>query len=150
MLETLSIINKTKGKLPRLPFVLLKNDILGKNYMLSVAFVDEKTSRSLNNSYRGKDKSTNVLSFSLRKGEGELVLCPVVIKREAKNFDRTFEEFLGFLVIHGMLHLKGHLHSSTMEKAEEKYDKKYFSRNRRGLIHDEGRSGRIPKRRKKS
>jgi rRNA maturation RNase YbeY len=148
--ENFSLINKTKGKLPSLPFVQIKDDILGQNYSLSIAYVTESVSRNLNKTYRNKDRSTNVLSFNLSKHEGELVLCPAVIRREAKNFDRTFEKFLGFLVIHGMLHLKGMDHSVTMEKRELKYDKKYFSRNRFGLGDNASHSGRIYRRRKNS
>jgi rRNA maturation RNase YbeY len=128
----------------------MKNDILGKKYSLSIACVDEKKSRELNNKYRKKDRATNVLSFALREDMGEIVLCPSVIRREAKNFGKTFDQFLGFLVIHGMLHLKGLEHSSTMERIEAKYDKKYFHRNRRGVVRDASRGRRIPKRRKKS
>ena len=131
-------------------FSKIKDEILGKNYELSIAYVSEKKSQELNKKWRGKDKATNVLSFALSKNSGELVLCKPVIKREAKDFGKTPGEFLGFLVIHGMLHLKGHEHSSTMEKLEEKYDKKYFSRNRRGVIDDSSRGGRVRKRRKKS
>ena len=54
-----------------------------------------------------KDKPTNILSFPLTKNTGEILLCPAVIKKEVKNFNKTFTELLGFLVIHGMLHLKG-------------------------------------------
>lgn len=140
MEENLSIINKTKGKLPSLPFVAMKNDILGDEYSISIAFVDEKTSHEINKKYRNKDKPTNVLSFSLRKNEGELVLCKTLIKKEAKKINKNFTEWLTFLVIHGMLHLKGHEHSSTMERAEEKYSKKYDTKHnsghRRGLEHD--------------
>ncbi len=99
----------------------IKNDILGKEYSLSIAFVSEKKSRELNKTYRKKDKSTNVLSFSLKENLGELVFCKPVIKREAKDFDKTFDEFLLFLVIHGMLHLKGLTHGGKMEKLEKKY-----------------------------
>ena len=106
-------------------FTKLKNDILGKKYSLSIAYVSEKKSREINKKYRGKNRPTNVLSFSLRKNEGELVLCPDVIKREAKEFDKTFEQFLGFLVIHGMLHLKGLDHGKKMEKLESFYCKKF-------------------------
>ncbi|OGI68437.1 rRNA maturation RNase YbeY [Candidatus Nomurabacteria bacterium RIFCSPHIGHO2_01_FULL_42_15] len=102
-------------------FKKLKNDILGKDYSLSIAYVDEKKSEEINKKYRGKDKPTNVLSFALRKNEGELVLCKPVIRREAKNFNKTFSQFLGFLVIHGMLHLKGLKHGKKMEKLEKKY-----------------------------
>ena len=128
----------------------MKNDILGKRYELSIALVSEKKSRELNKKYRHKDKSTNVLSFALTKQSGEIILCPTVAKREAKKFGKNFKQFMGFLVIHGMLHLKGMEHSSTMEKREEKYDKKYFCGDRRGIVHDTSRGRRISKRRKKS
>ncbi|MSU44877.1 rRNA maturation RNase YbeY [Candidatus Nomurabacteria bacterium] len=135
-------------------FEKLKNDILGKQYSLSIAYVSEKKSREINKKYRNKDKATNVLSFALREDEGELVLCKSIIKKEIKNqpkkFNQTFEELLGFLVIHGMLHLKGMRHSSTMERLEKKYDKKYFGGNRRRLIDDKSRGGRIHQGRKKS
>ena len=150
MQEKLSIINKTKARLPRLPFLDIKNDILGKNYSLSLAFVDEKTSQKINKEYRGKDRPTNILSFLLHKNEGEILICPPVVRREAKNFERNFSQFMGFLVIHGMFHLKGHEHSSTMERLEEKYDKKYFGGDRRGVVHDESCGRGISKRRKKS
>jgi len=150
MEDNFSLINKTKGKLPCLPFVLLKEDILGKKYSLSIAFVSEKQSQKINKKYRNKNKPTNILSFLLSEKEGEIIMCPTVIKKEAKNFEKTFDQFLGFLVIHGMLHLKGLEHSSTMELLEEKYDKKYFSRNRHRVIHDESGGRRIFKRRKKS
>lgn len=131
-------------------FSVIKNDILGKKYSLSIAYVDEKKSRFLNKKYRKIDKATNVLSFALNKNTGEIVLCPAIIKKEAKIFGKTFNQFLGFLVIHGMLHLEGMEHGSRMEEAETKYDKKYFGRNRRGVIHDSSRGRRIFKRRKKS
>jgi probable rRNA maturation factor len=131
-------------------FSIIKNDILGKEYSLSIAYVGPKKSRELNKKYRKKDRATNILSFALTKNSGELVLCKAVIKTETEKFDRTFSKLVGFLVIHGMLHLKGHRHSSTMERLEEKYDQKYFGGNRRGLIHDTSRGRRIFKRRKKS
>ncbi|OGI57557.1 rRNA maturation RNase YbeY [Candidatus Nomurabacteria bacterium RIFCSPHIGHO2_02_FULL_37_13] len=101
-------------------FSKLKNDILGKQYSLSIAYVSERKSREINKTYRKKDKATNVLSFSLRKNEGELILCPSVIKRETKKFGRNFRELSVFLVIHGMLHLKGMKHGSRMEREEKK------------------------------
>jgi probable rRNA maturation factor len=131
-------------------FSIIKNDILGKNYSLSVAYVDERKSRELNKKFRNKDKATNILSFALAKNLGEIILCPNLIKKETKKFNRTFPELVKFLVIHGMLHLKGLEHSSTMDKLEEKYDQKYFSRNRPRVLNDKDRSGRIYQRRKKS
>jgi len=131
-------------------FEKIKNDILGKKYELSIALVSEKKSREINKKYRKKDKPTNILSFVLTKNSGEIILCPTLIKKEIKKFNRTFPKLMGFLVIHGMLHLKGFEHSSTMERLEEKYDQKYFSGNRRRIVHDTSRGRRIFKRRKKS
>ncbi len=102
-------------------YAKLKNDILGKKYSLSIGFVSEKKSQEINKKYRGKNKPTNVLSFAFSKTEGELVLCKAVIKKELEKFGRNYRELEGFLVIHGMLHLKGLKHGKKMEKLEEKY-----------------------------
>lgn len=118
-----SVINKTKGKLPSLPFVEMKEKILGKGYELSISFVSPKESQKLNLTYRGKNNPTNVLSFELTKKSGELVLQPACVKRDAKNFDMDYPNFLAFLLIHGMLHLKGMQHGSTMEKQEARFKK---------------------------
>ena len=131
-------------------FEKLKNDILGREYELSIAPVSEKKSRELNKKYRHKDKPTNILSFALTKQSGEIILCPAVARREAKKFNKNLERFLGFLVIHGMLHLKGMEHSSRMEEAEKRYDQKYFCRNRCGIVQDASRGRRISKGRNKS
>jgi probable rRNA maturation factor len=131
-------------------FEKIKQEILGKDYSLSIAYVSAKKSREINKKYRNKDKPTNVLSFALDKNFGELVLCKSVIRKELKKFGRNFEELLGFLVIHGMLHLKGMEHSSRMERLERKYDKKYFYRDRLGLHDHKSSGGRILKRRKNS
>lgn len=118
--ESLTITNKTKGKLPRLPFLDMKNAALGKHYELSLVFIGERRSKKLNIAYRNKHKSGNVLSFPLDKKTGEIFICPARARREMKNFDRTYDNFIAFLFIHGLLHLKGMDHGSTMEKAEEK------------------------------
>ncbi len=124
-LDTTSIINQTKGKLPRLPFANMKEKILGKKYELSIVFMEDKEIKKINKKYRGKNKSTNVLSFSLTEKSGEILLAPDVIKKEAPKFGMNVKNFTGFLIIHGMLHLLGFDHGSTMESKEEKW-KKYF------------------------
>jgi probable rRNA maturation factor len=131
-------------------FEKIKNDILGKNYELSIALVAKEKSIEINKKYRKRDSATNVLSFAYSKNTGELILCPVIIRAEAKNLNRTYRQWLGFLVIHGMLHLKGMKHSSRMERAEERYDQKYFYRNRRRVFDDASRGRRVRQGRKKS
>lgn len=114
-------ITKQNGTLPRVPFLALKEKVLGKGYELSIAFVDEKTAKSLNKKYRNKTYIPNTLSFSLTPKSGEIVLCIPAIKKEYKNFEMTYKKYLIFLIIHSMLHLKGFEHGSTMESMEQKY-----------------------------
>ncbi len=115
------IINKTKSKLPRLPFVSIKEKILGKKYDLSVSFLKPVDQKKINKKYRNKNKTTNVLSFSLSQKSGEITFDPSQVKRDAPNFDMSYPKFLKYLFIHGCLHLKGFEHSSTMDKEEKKY-----------------------------
>ncbi len=124
-IETFSITNKTKSTLPSVPFGKIKDAGLGKDYSLSLVFVGERRSRKLNNSYRAKDKSTNVLSFTLDKKNGEIFITPAVVKRQTKKFGRNFQNLVAFLFIHGLMHLKGYDHGSTMERAEEILRKKF-------------------------
>src|SRR4051812_43833928 len=110
MSERVSILNKTKGKLPSLPFDLYKNKILGKKYNLSVAIVGEKLIQNLNKKYRKINKPTDVLSFSLDKNSGEIFICLKQTKKMSKEFNRSYENFLKFLVVHSMVHLLGFDH----------------------------------------
>lgn len=119
--DLVTITNKTKGKLPSLPFVSMKEKILGKKYDLSVSFLSPSQQKKINKKYRGKDKTTNVLSFSLSPNSGEITFDPIQVKHDAPLFDMTYPKFLKYLFIHGCLHLKGFEHSSTMEKEEKKY-----------------------------
>lgn len=120
-----TITNKTKSTLPRVHFVSIKNATLGKKYSLSLVFIGETLSKKLNSSYRDKHKSTNILSFPLDKNTGEIFITPAVAKRQLKKFGRKYDNFVAFLFIHGLLHLKGMEHGSRMEEAEKKLRKKF-------------------------
>lgn len=121
-----TITNKTKSTLPiGVPFALIKDAVLGKKYDLSLVFIGSETSRNLNFKFREKNKPTNILSFSLSPKSGEIFITPNVALKEMGKFNRTYDNFIAFLFIHGLLHLKGMEHSSTMEKAEVKFRKKF-------------------------
>ena len=123
--KNLSVIRKN-GKVPTLPFLHIKEMILGKNYNLSIVFCTPKESRERNEVYRNKNYPTNILSFPLSKNDGEIYISLSTARKDAKNFDCSYKKFLHLLLIHGVLHLKGHSHGSTMEKKEEDYLKKLF------------------------
>ena len=122
--KNLTIIRKN-GKLPDLPYLSIKNKILGKNYNLSIIFCSPNESRMRNKTYRDKNYPTNILSFPLSETEGEIYISLATARRDAKNFDMTYNKFIHLLVIHGVLHLKGHAHGSTMEVLEDKYLKRF-------------------------
>ena len=117
--------NDTKAKIPRLAFLRMKEAVLGKKYELSVAVVCARKMRDLNKHWRNKDKTTNILSFPLSKNEGEVYISPAVAKKEAKKFDRSYSNFILFLFIHGLVHLKGYEHGSRMEAVEAEFRKKF-------------------------
>jgi len=108
-----------------LPYEIMKNDILGKKYALNLVFVGEARAKSINILSRKKTYAPNVLSFPLDITCGEIVICPKVAAKEAKDFNLSIGGYIGFLFIHGLLHLKGHDHSDTMEKLEQRYIRKY-------------------------
>jgi rRNA maturation RNase YbeY len=120
-------INKN-GTLPRVPFLAIKEKILGKSYELSVSFTSEKIAQNLNKKHRSKTYIPNTLSFSLSEKSGEIVMCLPAIKKEYKNFQMTYSNYLIYLLIHSMLHLKGYEHGSTMEDKEQYY-LAYFTKN---------------------
>ena len=114
----IDITNTTKGKYPNLPFEDIADKVLGKEFDLSLVFVGTKRSRALNKKWRNKDNSTNILSFPLSKTEGEIFIDIRTASKQAPKFDRTLDNFIGFLFIHGIHHLKGYEHGSTMEYKE--------------------------------
>jgi probable rRNA maturation factor len=123
--KNLDVLNTTKGALPRVPFVELKKDILGDDYVLSVSFVTPKKIKELSVLYKGDDTHRDILSFPLSKDDGEIILNLNEIKKSAPKFDRTYEKHLKFLVIHGMLHLAGMKHGSKMESEEKRLMRKF-------------------------
>ncbi len=125
MEKNFSITNTTKGSLPRLPFELFKNKVLGKKYNLSLVFVGEKKIQMMNRQYRKINKPTDILSFSISKNSGEIFICEKSAMRKSKEFEMTYATFLPFLFIHGLVHLLGYDHGDKMEAQEIKY-RKYF------------------------
>lgn len=118
ILDTDTMTVSAKGTLPSVPFLALKEKILGKKYELSIRFVAPAEAQALNIAHRNKDYIPNTLSFPLSKTSGEIILCRSAIKKQYKDFDMTPEQYMTFIVIHSMLHLKGYEHGSTMERKE--------------------------------
>lgn len=82
---------------------------------VSLVFLNENDAKKLNWNYRCKDYPTDILSFNSDDptSMGELVLCPQVISRQAKEHGLTWEDELGYIVLHGVLHLLGYDHEKS-------------------------------------
>lgn len=128
MIETgfCTITNKTKGHLPRCPFVSIKDKILGVNYELGLSLLTAQKQKQINFKYRNINTTTNILSFPLSKTSGEITIDPIKVRKDAPLFNMSYTQFFKYLFIHGCLHLKGYEHSDIMEKEEKKY-LKFFS-----------------------
>jgi probable rRNA maturation factor len=94
--------------------------------LVSVVLVGDAAMRTLNRTYRGKDRTTDVLSFPLdaapRDASGPRLLGDIIIsvdraRRQAASYDATIRREIERLLIHGILHLLGHDHHRHDERA---------------------------------
>lgn len=109
---------------------------------VSLTFVDDARIHELNKEYRGFDKPTDVLSFAIQEmGEDELEIVyeideddrslddeieplgDIIISVEttiaqAEEYGHSFERELGFLFVHGFLHLIGYDHQDEASEQE--------------------------------
>lgn len=106
---------------------------------VSVTFVTNERIQEINREYRQKDQPTDVISFALEElGEDEVeivggqiprVLGDIIIsidraKEQAEEYNHSFSRELGFLALHGFLHLLGYDHTEEMD------EKKMFQRQK--------------------
>lgn len=105
---------------------------------LSVTFMTDEEIRHVNAHYRGKDLPTDVISFALEElSEGEVkiiqtpdmptVLGDIIISldtatRQASEYGHDLRREVGFLALHGFLHLLGYDHITDNEE-KKMFDK---------------------------
>jgi len=97
---------------------------------LSVTFVNKQEIQEINRDYRNKDKVTDVISFALEEDEpeiegldmprvlGDIIICADVAKEQSDEYGHSFERELGFLALHGFLHLLGYDHMNESNEKE--------------------------------
>ena len=95
---------------------------------VALKVVDELESQWLNSEFRGKDKSTNILSFPMLMSEGidlpilgDLALCAAVVVREAEEQGKSLDAHWAHMLVHGVLHLQGYNHVSNTEAEEMEF-----------------------------
>ena len=109
-----------RGELMRWASAALGRSAAGRE--LGVCTVGAPESARLNARFRGRDQPTNVLSFPaapLPGGGpaplGELVICPRVLRQEARAHARSLRAHWAHLVVHGALHLVGYDHEQAAD-----------------------------------
>lgn len=132
----LLIVNESKTSIPRkflttwgelLSKELIKRKTVSKKFNdieLTLVFLDLKPAKKINKEFRNKDYATDVLSFESMTPDslGELVLCPEVLKKQSKEHGLTFQMELGYMVLHGVLHLLGYDHEIGEAEAREMFE----------------------------
>jgi len=95
-----------------------------QNRDLSILFVDNKKIKSLNIEFFGRDKSTNVISFSYMNGLsceifGDIIISLEKAREEAKDLAVPFYERVFALIIHGLLHILGFDHEKNRKESRK-------------------------------
>ncbi|MGA9944654.1 MAG: rRNA maturation RNase YbeY [Candidatus Cybelea sp.] len=92
---------------------------------LSLSLVSDAAIRTLNREYRGHDAATDVLSFPLAETSdhkvpetllGDIVISVETARRQAEEYDASLQREIYRLLIHGLLHLKGHDHEQLAQR----------------------------------
>jgi len=94
----------------------------GTGCEMALQVVSAPRMRLLNRRYRGKDKPTNVLSFPATPAPdvkprplGDVLICPAVLRREARAQGKSEQAHWAHLVVHGTLHLAGYDHEQARD-----------------------------------
>ncbi|TAW70485.1 rRNA maturation RNase YbeY [Rhizobium ruizarguesonis] len=91
---------------------------------VSLVFTDDASIQDINAEWRGKDKATNVLSFPafpVQPGKmpgpmlGDIIIARETVEREATELEKSFDDHLTHLLVHGFLHLLGYDHMNSAE-----------------------------------
>ncbi|MEC1261219.1 rRNA maturation RNase YbeY [Bacillus swezeyi] len=145
--ETERLSDEQLAEMEKLLQFAAKEENVADQAEVSVTIVTNEEIQKINKEYRGKDYPTDVISFALEEdGEGEVeiigadmptVLGDIIIsadkaKEQAEEYGHSLMRELGFLTVHGFLHLLGYDHM-TEEEEKEMFTKQKELLNRYGL-----------------
>lgn len=114
---------------------------LGSNFEMSVTIVDNNRIHEINKEYRKIDRPTDVISFAIEDNDeedfeiffdtldkeedfeiprllGDIFISIDKAEEQAKEFGHSFDREIGFLAVHGFLHLNGYDHQTEEEEHE--------------------------------
>ena len=117
-----------QAHLDRLARAIL-SDVGETSAELGILFVGDQRMRGFNRQYRGKDRTTDVLAFAMRESLtphpspltpvmlGDVVIAVPTAARQARQGQRSLDEELTILLVHGILHLCGYDHERSEKDA---------------------------------
>lgn len=129
--ETNELTSEQMLEIERLIHFAAEKENIEEHSEVSITYVTNERIQEINREYRDKDAPTDVISFAMEElGEGEVepigndmprILGDIIIsvqraKEQAEEYGHSFMRELGFLSVHGFLHLLGYDH---MNKADE-------------------------------
>jgi probable rRNA maturation factor len=108
-------------------FLLICNEEQIKQCSINVRIMNDKEMQELNKKFRGKDASTNVLSFTnediskpITGNLGDIAISYEFVKNESEELDVDFDDHMIHMLIHGVYHILGFDHeSNTMAEVME-------------------------------
>ena len=87
--------------------------------LITLRFVNTAEGKKLNASFRKKDYATNVLTFPYERSKNSLtadiIFCLPIIKKEAREQEKTLKAHFAHLIIHGCLHAQGYDHENDRD-----------------------------------
>ena len=116
-MPSLDTKNLTKRAVPKMPYEKARALVL-PSFDISLVFATDAKATALNKVLRNKDYIPNVLSYESGPKSGEVIICLAEAKRQHASYGMAYADFVLFLFIHGLMHLKGRSHGTTMEKEE--------------------------------
>ncbi|WP_160721765.1 rRNA maturation RNase YbeY [Bacillus sp. USDA818B3_A] len=131
--ETNELTEQQMLEIERIINFAARNQQIEEHSEVSITFVSNERIQEINREYRDKDMPTDVISFAMEElGEGEVeltgidmprVLGDIIIsiprtKEQAEEYGHSFERELGFLAVHGFLHLLGYDHMTEEDEKE--------------------------------
>lgn len=96
--------------------------------LVEIILIDDEKIHEINKQYRGVDRPTDVISFAFQDMEditisnitnlGEIYISLDKVKSQAKEYGHSERRELGFLTVHGLLHLLGYDHMNSEDEKE--------------------------------
>ncbi len=100
---------------------------LSDSYECAVIFVTPSEIKQINQQYRNLDQATDVISFALQEAEqteyetnilGDIFINIAAVDKQAKDYGHSQAREVGFLFLHGLLHLLGYDHTNLADETK--------------------------------